>query len=955
MVRVVKAGAVLNGIDFGSATVQIMANNVTIENCTFTGTTGWYAVDQLNYVSGAVVKNNSFINPELSLKEAAVILSRTPITILNNTFIDTPGDGIDMTSGIVSGNYFSGAGYTSNGTHPDAIWISDSLGPTVITNNFIDWSPNPTSTFYTNDCVRVTTELGNAQNITISGNYMFGGSCVIDAGNTGKNGIFSNIDITDNYIGFAGAYDFYPGPQTGVTKSGNVIFDFTNPVYSTNAWDAYKANGIVTNWLVTQTGGANSIYAASTGSTTLYGASKAGSYLNGGAGETIFIGGAGIQGYWGGSGKNIFSYLSIADSYYMGPDMIGNFHVATDVIDLHAINANPASPSGGNFTFIGSAPFSSAGGEVRVVQDVAKNQTYVQADMAGGSSPELIIRFSGLLNLTASNFALTTEQYNAAIAASTTMASFQTSQASLDHVAGGFSIVDSLANIQPGLDALQADAGHINSVTSISGVIAVNAATFVADQTILDKFAGGFSVVDAGANLLARIGALNSDAGHINAVTSTSGAVVVNAATFAANQSILDKFAGGFSVVDAGAKILVRIGALNSHAGHINAVTSTSGPVAVNASTFVGDQTILDKFSGGFSVVDAGANLLAQIGALNSDAGHINAVTSTSGPIAVNVATFLADRTILDKVVGGFVVSDTGANIVAQIGALTSDAGHINALNSTSGVLGVSAATFAANQTILDKTTGGFAVVDKGASILAQIDALENDADNIDAVTSTNGLVAVNTATFLADQNVLDKFTGGFTVKDTGANILAQIGVLESDAGSIASVTLSDSTAGSPDVLTLSASDAAADAAILSQIVSPYILDATDASGATATGHGSGLNFLIGGAALSSGPGQPKLTVTGGGSGETFLFSSNFGSVEITDFANYQGAVAPDKIYLSTADFANWPTLLAHGQQIGANTVFTAEDGASLTLDGVSLTSLTASGAAQTGIKFYHA
>uniref|UniRef100_UPI0025E0E511 hypothetical protein n=1 Tax=uncultured Rhodoblastus sp. TaxID=543037 RepID=UPI0025E0E511 len=435
----------------------------------------------------------------------------------------------------------------------------------------------------------------------------------------------------------------------------------------------------------------------------------------------------------------------------------------------------------------------------------------------------------------------------------------------------------------------------------------------------------------------------------------TSGAVVVNAATFAANQTILDKFAGGFSVVDAGANLLAQVDVLNSHAGHINAVTSTSGPVAVNAATLVKDRTILDKFVGGFSVVDAGVNLLAQIGALNSDAGHINAVTSTSGPIAVNVATFLADRTILDKVVGGFVVSDTGANILARIGALTSDASHINALNSTSGVLGVSAATFAANQTILDKTTGGFAVVDTGAYIMAQIGALKSDAGHISAVTSTNGPILVTSATFVADQIVLDKCAAGSAVKDTGANVLAQIATLAKDAGSIASVTLCDSTAGSPDVLKLSAANAAADAAVLAKINSPYILDTIDVSGTAATGHGSNLTFCIGGAALSSGPGQPKLTVTGGGSGDTFLFTSNFGSVEITDFAKYQGAAAPDKIYLSTADFANWPTLLAHGQQIGANTVFTAGNGSSLTLDGVSLTSLTASGAAQTGIKFYHA
>ena len=45
-VYVNQAGAVLSGINFGDATVIIKANNVTIKDCTFTGTTGFWAVNQ---------------------------------------------------------------------------------------------------------------------------------------------------------------------------------------------------------------------------------------------------------------------------------------------------------------------------------------------------------------------------------------------------------------------------------------------------------------------------------------------------------------------------------------------------------------------------------------------------------------------------------------------------------------------------------------------------------------------------------------------------------------------------------------------------------------------------------------------------------------------------------------------------------------------------------------------
>ncbi len=46
VVYVNQNGAVLNGINFGSATVIIDANNVTIKDCTFTGTSSYWAVYQ---------------------------------------------------------------------------------------------------------------------------------------------------------------------------------------------------------------------------------------------------------------------------------------------------------------------------------------------------------------------------------------------------------------------------------------------------------------------------------------------------------------------------------------------------------------------------------------------------------------------------------------------------------------------------------------------------------------------------------------------------------------------------------------------------------------------------------------------------------------------------------------------------------------------------------------------
>jgi hypothetical protein len=59
-VVVTQNGAVLSGINFGDATVIVDANNVTIKDCTFTGTTGFWAVAQGTNFSGATVENCTF-------------------------------------------------------------------------------------------------------------------------------------------------------------------------------------------------------------------------------------------------------------------------------------------------------------------------------------------------------------------------------------------------------------------------------------------------------------------------------------------------------------------------------------------------------------------------------------------------------------------------------------------------------------------------------------------------------------------------------------------------------------------------------------------------------------------------------------------------------------------------------------------------------------------------------
>lgn len=122
------AGAVLSGINFGDATVVINANNVTVKDCTFTGTTGFWAVTQVAGVSGATVENCTFTGSKSPTEKNVWISSVLGITIQDNTFLNSPADSIAIQQGVVTGNYMSGEGY-STGAHGDAIYVPDTTGP----------------------------------------------------------------------------------------------------------------------------------------------------------------------------------------------------------------------------------------------------------------------------------------------------------------------------------------------------------------------------------------------------------------------------------------------------------------------------------------------------------------------------------------------------------------------------------------------------------------------------------------------------------------------------------------------------------------------------------------------------------------------------------------------------------------------------------------------------------
>ena len=414
-VVVTQAGATLSGYNFGSATVNIEADNVTIEDSSFTATAGIdtgcgvvCSVAAFHGATNTTVSDCTFNSNGVASPLASFIGSNGKVTITNNRLIDAPSDAVDVSGGgVVSGNFFSGAGYSSTGLHPDAIWITDCTAPFVVSGNFIDESTNPNSVNGVNDCIRITAELGSVSNVAVSGNFLVNGETSIDAGNALQEGTCSNISITGNYMGFAKGYAFLPGPNEGVAASGNVVFDYTNPSYSTTAWAAYQKAGLPTKNLLISTNG-SSVQNANTVPTTLYG--SVGGRLYGGFSETNFVGGFGRQETFGGQGANIFTYLSPADTTAADPDLVFSFDPAKDVINLSPIDANLTAAGVQAFAFIGTNAFTGAGAQVRYQPDPTNGDTIVQATLAGDTTRDWQIQIAGLVPLATSNFALTSSQ-----------------------------------------------------------------------------------------------------------------------------------------------------------------------------------------------------------------------------------------------------------------------------------------------------------------------------------------------------------------------------------------------------------------------------------------------------------------------------------------------------------------------------------------------------------------
>jgi Ca2+-binding RTX toxin-like protein len=126
--------------------------------------------------------------------------------------------------------------------------------------------------------------------------------------------------------------------------------------------------------------------------------------LDGGAGEDTLIGGAGVDLLTGGNEGDLFQFNGGDTGIGAQADRITDFMQILDRVDLRGMDADAGTAGDQAFTYIGTAAFSGAAGELR--WDFDGTDTWLQGDVNGDGAADFEIVLTGGFPLTAADFLL---------------------------------------------------------------------------------------------------------------------------------------------------------------------------------------------------------------------------------------------------------------------------------------------------------------------------------------------------------------------------------------------------------------------------------------------------------------------------------------------------------------------------------------------------------------------
>ena len=233
-VAVTGAGAVLSGL-YIPYNVDITASNVTIRNSKIV-TAGSFAVS-LRHTTGVTITHSAISGASATTGRAGVDISdiygdSTGMTITGDN-ISNFKTAIQVTTGIISGNYIHDPGYVA-GDHTNGIFDTGTTQALSITGNTI------LNSFGQTDAISLDDSAPNSPiaNKTVTGNLLGGGSYTIYGGNSLGN-TSTNMHIDNNR--FSQAYYARSG------QYGPVAYYTTGPA-STWTGNFYDTTGASIPW-----------------------------------------------------------------------------------------------------------------------------------------------------------------------------------------------------------------------------------------------------------------------------------------------------------------------------------------------------------------------------------------------------------------------------------------------------------------------------------------------------------------------------------------------------------------------------------------------------------------------------------------------------------------------------------------------------------------------------------
>jgi hypothetical protein len=562
---------------------------------------------------------------------------------------------------------------------------------------------------------------------------------------------------------------------------------------------------------------------------------------------------------------------------------------------------------------------------------VAANLAALQARVRGIGSIVLTDTNPPALSLTAAQLVADasallkiTSPYHITVTGNATAAQAAGANATLTaRLTAGMTVVDTGSNVVAALNALQT---HINTVASITlsdsnPALTLTGTQLIADAAALAKITSPYTISISGT------------------LTAAQAASIRN--------TLLSKVVGALSVSDSADNVSAAINSLVGHQAQIGSITLTdTAPLTLTPTQLVNDASLLAKITNptyqislasgatatateavsiranllarlntGLTVADTAANIATALPGLQSRAASIAAITLTDtnpvlsitadqlvndsaallkitnsyqidvAPPATAAQAASARNALLAHLSGALTVSDTAANVAANLAGLQNHAASIHSIALTdSAVLLITADQLSSDAAALaevapsvsfvvtdslsaaaalavqanplaSRIVGGIAVADSAANIAANLDSLQAAGALIGGLTVTDGNpIAVTGNQLINDATVLQrltgnaalavpgpitapqavsiapalrsKITGSLTVTDSTANVTANLTGLQTIIGKIAAINLSDQTAA---VFSISSTTLVNDAATLGKINSPFTLTLTNA------------------------------------------------------------------------------------------------------------------------------